>query len=228
MKKPKHIGLRYVLAWIFGVLFILVGAGSLANSIIGGLLIILGAVIILPPFGNFIEKKYHYHLSGWLKLVIFLVLVGIGISLTSTGEDVPVPDNKEVISEVQKPSEQDAGGDAESAKFSLKILDKKTFDFVGSSGFGKTASGKFLVYEIEIENLDSEPIYITSNDIRLFDEQGRKFVPDVEAMIYSQDPFVFETINPGITQRGVVIFDVPDPKAEFELKVYDNVLGWID
>lgn len=84
MKKSKHIGVRFVLAWIFGVLFILVGAVSLADSVIGGLLIILGAIIILPPFGEFIEKKYHYHPSGWLKLVLFLILVGIGTSLAST------------------------------------------------------------------------------------------------------------------------------------------------
>lgn len=115
-------------------------------------------------------------------------------------------------------------------KVSLNILSKKTFNFIGNTefGLGKKASGTFLVFEVEVENLDSEPIYITSNDMKLFDQQGRKYVPDTEAMIYRDDSFTFETINPGIKQKGVVIFDVADPKAEYELRVYDNVFSMLD
>jgi len=88
MKKPKHIGIRFVLSWIISVLFILAGLGSLTSSVLGGLFILLGAAIILPPFGQSIEKKYNYHLSGWLKFALFIILVIIGISLTSTSDSV--------------------------------------------------------------------------------------------------------------------------------------------
>ena len=115
-------------------------------------------------------------------------------------------------------------------KITLKVLDKKTFSYIGNAqyGFGKKPSGIFLVFEIEIENIDTEPVYITSNDMKLFDKQGRKYVPDTEAMIYREDSFTFETLNPGIKQKGVVIFDVSDPKAEYELRVYDNVFSMLD
>lgn len=90
------------------------------------------------------------------------------------------------------------------------------------------SAGIFLVYNIEIENLDSEPVYISSNDMKLFDKQGRKYVPDTQAMFYREDSFNFETLNPGIKQKGVVIFDVSDPKAEYELRIYDNVFSMFD
>ena len=81
---------------------------------------------------------------------------------------------------------------------------------------------------IEIENKGTEPIYITSNDIKLLDELGRKYVPDTEAMFYREDSFIFETINPGIKQKGVVIFDVPDGKAAYEIYVRNSIFSLFD
>ncbi|MEK6809095.1 MAG: DUF4190 domain-containing protein [Nanoarchaeota archaeon] len=119
---------------------------------------------------------------------------------------------------------------ASEPKISLKVLSTKTFSYIGNAqyGFGKKPAGTFLVFEIEIKNIDTEPVYITTNDMKLFDKQGRKYVPDTEAMIYREDAFNFETLNPGVAQKGVVIFDVADPKAEYELKVYDNVFSLLD
>ncbi len=106
--KPKHIGVRFVLSWLFSVLFILIGALSMLDSILGGLLILIGAVIILPPFAEFVEKEYRLHLSGWLRLILFLVLVGIGILLTSTTEDSAIPDVIEQQPETSEESIQTA------------------------------------------------------------------------------------------------------------------------
>lgn len=69
---------------------------------------------------------------------------------------------------------------------------------------------------------------ISFNDIQLFDKQNRKFIPDLQAMIYTENSFVFETINPGITKKGIVIFDVPDPNAEYKLQVKENILSLFD
>ena len=78
MEKVKKIGVRYILAWIFGVLFIISGASYLTKSILVGLIILLAGIIILPPFTDFIEKKFSIRLSGWLLFVVFLILLGIG------------------------------------------------------------------------------------------------------------------------------------------------------
>ncbi|MBL7100950.1 MAG: zinc-ribbon domain-containing protein [Nanoarchaeota archaeon] len=85
-KEVKKITVRSILAWIFGILFILVGATSFSDSFFGGFLIVLGGLIILPPVGDMIRNKFHIELSGWLKFIAFLILVGIGISLTQSAE----------------------------------------------------------------------------------------------------------------------------------------------
>jgi hypothetical protein len=80
-EKRRVIGIRYILGWVFGVLFILAGAVSLIDSVIGGIFVISGALLIFPPFGKFLEKRYNIVLSGWLKFIGFLILLGIGSSM---------------------------------------------------------------------------------------------------------------------------------------------------
>ena len=179
-------------------------------------------------------KRTHEHgkglaIAGVLlsSLAFFGVIIIYSAILFAVGTVAEEVSNLGTNSQVIATSEEESKSEP---LVSLSIISKKTFTSVGNTefGFGKKASGMFLFYDIEIENLDSESVYITSNDLRLFDNQGSKYFPDTEAMLYRQDSFVFETINPGIKQRGIVIFDVADSKAEYELRVYDNVLGSFD
>lgn len=159
-------------------------------------------------------------------IIYSAILFAVGTVVEETAKIATAPDL------INAPLEDE--GAATGPKISLKVLSKKTFSYVGSAQFslGKKPAGIFLVFEIEIENINTEPVYIAANDMKLFDKQGRKYVPDTEAMLYwdldHQDSFTFETLNPGVTQKGVVIYDVADPKAEYELRVYDNVFSLLD
>ncbi|MCH8003012.1 MAG: hypothetical protein IH934_00135 [Nanoarchaeota archaeon] len=106
-KEVRKIGVLFILSWIVGILFILAGAASLFDNIIGALLIILGGIIILPPFGDFIKKKYNVHLTGWLRFIVFLILISVGASLTQTsGKDVVVKPTEQVQKVEQTPIEE--------------------------------------------------------------------------------------------------------------------------
>lgn len=227
--KIKTFGVLTLLAWTFGVLFIIAGAVSLINSIFGGLLILLGGVIILPPFGEFVEEKINVRLSGWLKFVLFLILVGIGLSLSTSGAG---EDFDATRTRIEAEATQEVSEPEDIPTMTVKLIEKRTFVQIGEHFFdtfmGAKASGTYLVLTIEVSNNGDEPIYVTSSDIKLFDKEGRKYVTDSEAMMYLDNSFVFETINPGIKATGKVVFDVQDPNKEYDLKVYDSALSWFD
>ncbi len=82
--KTKNITLGLVLSWVVGVLLIIVGIGFAVSSIIVGLLVLLGGLIMLPPVSDFIKKKFHVHLSGGVRFVIALVLFVIGVSMITS------------------------------------------------------------------------------------------------------------------------------------------------
>lgn len=81
-KKVTKIGVSTILAWIFGVIFLVAGLGAAIQNLIGGLLIIAGACLILPPANNVLREKMNIELSGLLRFIIFIVFLAIGMSMT--------------------------------------------------------------------------------------------------------------------------------------------------
>ena len=94
MKKTKRVGFWHVSALIFAILSILGGigsfsilsilggAGSIFQTILGGSLMIIAGIIILPP----IRKRLNVYFSDRLSLILFLIFVSAGIFLISRSE----------------------------------------------------------------------------------------------------------------------------------------------
>lgn len=165
-------------------------------------------------------------------MFIIISTLGLFLGTFATGFDEGLNRRLKTTNSIDNIVDDTESNKQLSKDLSIKLIEKKTFIQVGQSFgdslLGKKAQGKFLVLTLEIENTGKEPIYVSTNDVRLFDAEGRKYVPDTEAMIYYHDSFIFETINPGIKSRGAVIFDVPDPNKEFKLEVSNNVLSLFD
>jgi hypothetical protein len=96
---------------------------------------------------------------------------------------------------------------------------------IGSSNFNVSADGLFLIVILQMENIGTESIDITSRHLRLVDSQGREFDASTEASTYfSQDTrfdvegILFEQLQPGLEQTKAVAFDVPTEES-YALKV---------
>jgi len=86
-KEPKKVTLGLVLSWTLGVFFAIGGFGMLFTNFFSGLLVLLVAVILLPPANKFIEKKLNFTLSTGLKIVLILVLLTLGGLMLNKSED---------------------------------------------------------------------------------------------------------------------------------------------
>jgi hypothetical protein len=77
-----------ITAWACSVFFIIMGLAYLISSVVGGLLIILAALLINPIIYGYTKKyaaKYKFNLKPWLSSLVALCLIIIGIgSVTST------------------------------------------------------------------------------------------------------------------------------------------------
>jgi len=80
-EKPKT-DIMKIVELVLGVVFILYGLISIiVGDILGGLLLLVGGVFIIPQVRKFLDKQYNVKLYSWLKWVIFIILVGLGYSL---------------------------------------------------------------------------------------------------------------------------------------------------
>lgn len=97
-KRGKAYTLGRVLGWIFGTVFMLGGLVSLTGKPLSGILMILGALLILPPSMDFIARKWNLHLTRNLRILLALILIFISGSMTG----------KETINEARNSVKQEA------------------------------------------------------------------------------------------------------------------------
>lgn len=133
-QEPKNITLGMVLGWVVGILFVLVGATMLTTSVIGGILALIAGLILIPVVNNLIKEKVGVNLSGVLRFIISIILIGIAASMSSVGEiqdevvgttfeEQDVTENtdaQEVEKEWVKVTEMNASSNKQSSTFTLE------------------------------------------------------------------------------------------------------------
>jgi hypothetical protein len=99
------------------------------------------------------------------------------------------------------------------------------YSSIGSGAVSEDASGVFVVVVLEMTNQSEETIDVSSNHLKLIDDQDREFDADAGASVYVEsddrinaEGFAFEQLNPGLSTSGAVIYDV-SPGTTYELMV---------
>jgi len=215
IKEPKKITAGLIFSWIFGVLFLFSGLGMvMQGSLFSGIIIVICSAMIIPYFNRLSEENFNFKITGGVKfilVIIILVFMGIGMS---NSEDLN--SNQDIVEsdDINTPAKE-----SKTQTYSLNekiILDNFEYTFtnvqesskVGNEYLGDDASGVFVIIDVEVKNIGNEADYI-NNEIYILDNQGREFEQDDDAWIYLDDNFIFEELNPGLTKKGQIIFDIP-------------------
>lgn len=90
----KKISIGFILSWIFGVLFAFTGIVSVFSEPIPGLVMLILAVVLLPPVTKLIDQKWKLHLSTGVKAVV--IIIGFAIfGATVDTSDTPIAQQNE-------------------------------------------------------------------------------------------------------------------------------------
>jgi predicted PurR-regulated permease PerM len=76
-KAHTKITLGLVLSWGLGVLAAISGITLLFSQLLTGILMLLLAAVLLPPVNKFVTDKLHFSISGGLKFVVVIILLGV-------------------------------------------------------------------------------------------------------------------------------------------------------
>ena len=238
-KEITKITVRLVLAWIFSILFIFGGAYELATtSILGGLLRLLAGLIIFPPLTKYCKEKFKFEISTWLKVLIIIILIGLSWGLTNqiglTGEVI-----NEQTGEIEgagiETNQQEKESETEIYSFGDKVTignfayifhSYETETEIRSKYSGdvqEKSDGIFLILDLTVENIGKKSEDFSPNLIKIIDERGREFEHDFNAEIWMDDEYdiSYEQIQPGLSKRGKIIFDVPENLKGF-IGVFDS------
>src|SRR3989338_6845529 len=91
----KKITVGGIFSWIFGILFLLAGAGSIATAPITGIIVVLCSAMIIPYFNKLIAEKFHFEISGGIKfLLVIVILITLGFSATNNESSITSQDEQ--------------------------------------------------------------------------------------------------------------------------------------
>lgn len=93
-KEVKKLTLGLILGWGFGVLAAISGITLVFSQPMTGVLMLLLAAVLLPPANKFVADKFKFSISGSLKFILVVVLLGI------IGATMSVPDYSALQQEI--------------------------------------------------------------------------------------------------------------------------------
>lgn len=92
--------------------------------------------------------------------------------------------------------------------------------------FGKNAQGEFLIVDVSVKNEGKKAITTDASFFKL--KSGDvEYEADSEAAIYanSDNNFFLQDVNPGIENKGKVVFDIPPGTKDLKLQVQTGFFG---
>lgn len=180
-------------------------------------------------------KKAWY--KRWWAIAIFIFIGLIILSRLFGGNDTSTEKgnaDEGNNAPVQKQEEKvyQLGEEIQAGDFTWKIMGASTAKEIGQdlagTFLGETADGIFVIVDVEVSNTANSAKYLTNSYVKLIDEQGREFSPDTVAAFYLKpegSALIFEQINPGITKKGKMVYDVPEGTNNFNVKITSSQLN---
>jgi hypothetical protein len=98
-----------------------------------------------------------------------------------------------------------------------KVSNKKK---IGDEFMNKTTEGTFLVINVSIKNGDKEARMMDTSLFKLKDANGTEYDPFAEGDMYvNKDPLFLSNVNPGLTKKANVVFELPTDAKGLQLEV---------
>lgn len=106
---PRKITLGLIVGWVLGIFLLLPAISMLATQPATGLALLAASLVLLPPVFGFIQKKGNFHLSGGVKFIVVVVLLGVAVgtmdrSQLPSSADTAQPTDSQPTTEAQEPA----------------------------------------------------------------------------------------------------------------------------
>ena len=161
------------------------------------------------------KKKIYKRWWFWV-LVVFLFLIVIGSFGNSS-------DNQQSSQTPDKGKSYNVGDLVIAGKTTWKVVIVKDLGetLVSDNQFieSKKTSGKFIKVTFEVTNNDTSLQSV--GNLKIIDDKGREFTPSADVSYFipnNESLFILDNINPGITKRYTVIFDIPKDAVGLKLQ----------
>ncbi|WP_153806545.1 DUF4352 domain-containing protein [Nocardia sp. SYP-A9097] len=96
---------------------------------------------------------------------------------------------------------------------------------VGDGFWSEDAKGEFVLVHVSVSNIGKRPQTYFASNLRLFDDQDRRFEASFEADAALNNGPTSEELNPGQQISAVIAFDVPKGLAPVQIQFCDSMFS---
>ncbi|HEY2422207.1 MAG TPA: DUF4352 domain-containing protein [Neobacillus sp.] len=187
------------------------------------IMIIFGVIIVLGVIGSLLDGGKEQKQDNSSKVV--------ATTKTASEDKNQTPTEKK---ESEKPEKKAfvVGDLVNTGKLGYKVLHVETTKEIKSDNqFIESAKteGQFVIIDIEAFNNDKKARMVDSNMFKIKDDQGREFEPTndstVMMVVEGAMDFFLKDINPGLSKKGKLVFELPQDAASYSLEVSSG-FGW--
>jgi hypothetical protein len=248
-KKPTKISITLIIRWVFGLLMLFAGIAAIAElHILAALFSFLAFILLIPQFSSIIESKLNFTVSGALRFVLIFALISaaglatpaentdktsdVAASATGNEENAKVTATEEdANTDTQKIGEEDAntntykiGDRVVVGDLAYTVQQTKTANMLGDQYLNTKPAGVYILVDMKIENLGKSSTTLSTDYVKIQDDQGRTFESDNKAWIYLKDNILLKQVQPGLPVNGETVFDVPTG-GTYYLVVTDGIFS---
>ncbi|MFD3450110.1 DUF4352 domain-containing protein [Microbacteriaceae bacterium 4G12] len=165
-----------------------------------------------------LKKFFKFGCLGIIGLIVIGIIVAVAGGGGSTDKDT-----------TKQGSTLSKEGVSSNVKITVGNIE--TADSVGSDLVAEKAQGVFKILEITLTNNQKDAITVDANSFKLVDNQGREFTYSTQGQTAldvangGTVDFFLKQLNPGLTQTGKIIFDIPKDAQGLVLKARGGMTG---
>lgn len=179
------------------------------------------------------KKPFYKKWWFWVIVVVIVVAATGGSGDTNEKSDTTFNEPKQETKKDNNKNEQPKGISKEGTSSDVKVSvgSVESADSVGGEYSKETAQGIFKIVEVTLENNQKDAITIDANNFKLVDNKGREFSYSTNGQTAlgiengGNLDFFLKSLNPGLSQTGKIVFDVPKDAVGFILKARGGMTG---
>ncbi|MED0680650.1 DUF4352 domain-containing protein [Aneurinibacillus thermoaerophilus] len=188
------------------------------------------------------KKPFYKKWWFWVLAVIVIGAIGSGgedqSQQTQTAQQTPQPaaqpqQNAQPASAPTEAQKTEAPAPAKTYKVGEVVpVEKFTYTVnkvsnqkkIGNDFMNKTTEGTFLVINVSIKNGDKEARMMDTSLFKIKDANGTEYDPFAEGDMYvNKDPLFLSNVNPGLTKKANIVFELPTDAKGLQLEVNSGV-----
>lgn len=104
------------------------------------------------------------------------------------------------------------------------LLEVQFPESIESFGTRERPAGQFVLVTLNVSNTSNDAVDFPGWEQQLIDDQGRTHDTS-NAITYLDDAFSFDTINPGLSKDGTLLFDIPADAEATALLLNSELFG---